>query len=179
MKEEFEVRVLEVDFDRLSQKLEALGAMKQGEFYQRRYVYDFHPAIPGKWIRLRTNGKKTTLAIKDIRENQNIGDVKELEFEVADFDKASLFLENLGYPFRAYQENKRILYQLGDLEFTFDKWPKIPMYLEIEGKDRQSVEKILETLELREYTLLNTESIYQEIYKIDINQYKELKEERK
>lgn len=179
MKEEFEVRVLEVDYETCKKKLEELGSEKIGSYYQRRYVYDFHPEVKGRWIRLRTDGEKTTLAIKDIRKNQKIGDVQELEFSVSDFDKASLFLEALGYPFRAYQENRRELYKLGEVEFAFDKWPFIPMYMEIEGPNQKSVEDALQQLGITEYTLLNTESIYKEVYGIDINQYKELKEEIK
>lgn len=66
MKTEYEVRVLEIDVPMMQKKLEELSAKHVGEFSQRRYVYDFVPKIPGKWIRLRSNGKKTTLTIKHV-----------------------------------------------------------------------------------------------------------------
>lgn len=47
-------------------KLEKMGATKNGEFEQKRYVYDIKPVQNGKLIRLRTDDKKTTLAYKDI-----------------------------------------------------------------------------------------------------------------
>ena len=66
MKTEYEVRVLEIDKDELIRKLESLNATKVGEFNQKRYVYDTIPKENGKWIRLRTNGKETTLTFKDV-----------------------------------------------------------------------------------------------------------------
>ena len=66
MKTEYEIRVLEIDKEKLIDKLEELGAKKVGEFNQKRYVYDLNPVQENKWIRLRTNGKETTLTYKSI-----------------------------------------------------------------------------------------------------------------
>ena len=66
MKTEYEIRVLEIDTEQVVNTLDKLGAKKLGEYNQRRYVYDLKPVQDGKWIRLRTNGQKTTLAYKDI-----------------------------------------------------------------------------------------------------------------
>ena len=63
---EYEVRILEIDKDIFIKKLEKLKAEKVGDFFQRRYVYDFNPVVKGKWIRLRTNGDESTLTIKNI-----------------------------------------------------------------------------------------------------------------
>ena len=70
MKTEYEIRVLEINVEEMTKKLEKMGAKKVGEFEQKRYVYDLKPAEEGKWIRLRTNGKKTTLTYKDIVSHQ-------------------------------------------------------------------------------------------------------------
>ena len=69
MKTEYEIRILEIDIDRVTNTLELLGAKKVGEYFQKRYVYDLNPVQNGKWIRLRTNGIKTTLTYKDIVSN--------------------------------------------------------------------------------------------------------------
>ena len=66
MKIEYEIRVLEINKEEIINKLEKLGATKIGEFNQKRYVYDLKPVQENKWIRLRTNGIKTTLTYKDI-----------------------------------------------------------------------------------------------------------------
>ena len=75
MKTEYEIRVLEVNTEEIIEKLEKLGAVKKGEFNQRRYVYDLKPAENGKWIRLRTNGYKTTLAYKDVVSKNTRGNI--------------------------------------------------------------------------------------------------------
>ena len=66
MHTEYEVRVLEIDVETIIKKIENVGAKFQWDHLQKRYVYDFIPKIDGKWIRLRTNGDKTTITIKNI-----------------------------------------------------------------------------------------------------------------
>lgn len=177
MKTEYEIRVLEVNTEEIIEKLEKLGAVKKGEFNQRRYVYDLKPAENGKWIRLRTNGYKTTLAYKDVVSN-TIDGTKEVEFEVEDFDKANEFLERIGFVHRNYQENKRIQYILNNMEIDIDTWPMIPTYMEIEGNSKEEVMQMVNTLEINieSLTTLNCDDIYSKIYGIDISKIKELKE---
>ena len=79
MKTEYEIRVLEINKEEIVNKLKKLGAIMKGNFKQKRYVYDLKPAENGKWIRLRTNGKVTTLTYKDIVSNTLDG-TKELKF---------------------------------------------------------------------------------------------------
>lgn len=176
MKTEYEIRILEIDKEEIIKKLEKLGAIKNGEFKQKRYVYDLKPVEKGKWIRLRTNGKNTTLTYKDIVSN-TIGGTKELEFEVEDFNKANEFLEKIGFKNRSYQENERIQYILRDIEIDIDSWPMIPTYMEIEGKSEDEIIKIKKILNIDEtkVTTLNCDDIYKQIYKIDISKIKELK----
>ena len=80
MNTEYEVRVLEIDALKIEKQLEDLGAVLQWDHSQKRYVYDFIPKIEGKWIRLRTNGDKTTLTIKNIVSSE-IDGTQELEIE--------------------------------------------------------------------------------------------------
>lgn len=152
MKTEYEVKVLNINVDNIIERIESLGAIKKGEYFQRRYVYNFNPKIEGKWIRLRSNGEVTTLTIKDSQEN-SISGTKELEIIVEDFDKMNLILNELGYKNELYQENKRIRYILDDVEFDIDFWPLIPTYLEIEGQNEDVVKKYIKILELEDYDI--------------------------
>lgn len=169
MKTEYEVRVLEIDKEELIEKLESLGAVKQGDYFYKRYVYEFNPPIYEKWIRLRTNGKKTTLTIKEIK-SQEIDGTKELEIEVSDFEETNQILEKLGYQARNYQENKRTRYLLGGVELDIDTWPRIPTYLEIEGNSTEEVLKMMDLLEIQrdKATTKDVESVYREVYNIPI-----------
>ena len=66
MHTEYEVRILNVDVEEIKRRLDNIGAKFEWDRLQKRYVYDFIPKIPGKWIRLRTNGVDTTLTIKNL-----------------------------------------------------------------------------------------------------------------
>ena len=177
MAKEREVTILNIDEKVFVSKLLNNGAVKKDEFLQRRYTYDFNPILPNKWIRLRTNGKKTTLTIKEIKDKTAIDGTMELETVVGDFDVMNDILKELGYRYRNYQENYRIIYSLDNVEISIDSWPLIPTYAEIEGKTNEDVVMALEKLgyTLDDATTLDVTSIYNEIYGIDLLKIKELK----
>lgn len=145
MHTEYEVRVLEINRDEVIKKLESLNATFQWDAIQKRYVYDFMPKVDGKWIRLRTNGKKTTLTIKNLVSSK-IDGTQELEVEVDNFERCNLILKELGYVPKGYQENRRRQYLLNGVEIDIDAWPNIPDYLEIEGPSEETVFNALEVL---------------------------------
>ena len=177
MAKEREVTILNIDEKDFVRKLLNYGAVKKEEFLQRRYTYDFNPILPNKWIRLRTNGKKTTLTIKEIKDKTAIDGTMELETVVGDFDVMNDILKELGYSYRNYQENYRIIYLMDNVEISIDSWPLIPTYAEIEGKINEDVVMALEKLgyTLKDATTLDVTSIYNEIYGIDLLKIKELK----
>jgi len=166
---EYELRVLEINKDEIINKLNELNATLVEDSFQRRYVYDFNPINPNKWIRLRTNGTTTTLTIKDVTE-KSVDGTKELEIVVDDFDKTNDILHELGYNPKGLQENKRIKYDLNGVEVDIDTWPLIPTYLEVEGKNEEEVYKTLELLGIDKdkSTALDVQSIYKDVYNIDI-----------
>ena len=109
---EYELRVLEINKKEIQRKLKELNATLIEEVFQKRYVYDLKPAVPDKWIRLRTNGSKTTLTIKNIKAS-TIDGTSETEIEVSDFQTTNEILNELGYIARGKQENKRICRKCG------------------------------------------------------------------
>lgn len=176
MNTEYEIRVLEIDKDKLIKRLNELNAKFIGEFNQKRYVYNIIPKRDGRWLRLRTNGKKTTLTYKSVEKN-SIDGTKELEIEVEDFEKTNNLLELVGVKNKGYQENNRIQYILDGVEIDIDSWPLIPTYAEIEGENEESVLNILKKIAIddKKVTTLDVQSIYKEIYNIDITEINILK----
>lgn len=170
MHTEYEVRVLEVDKEKLEKELVNLGAKKIADYDYRRRVYNFNPKDKNKWIRLRTDGNKTTLTIKKI-ESLEIDGTKEIEIEVSDFDETDRMLNELGYKFHTYQENKRTRYVLNEVELDIDSWPYIPTYLEIEGKNVEDVEKVIELLKVdkEKVTSIDVQGVFKNFYHIDIS----------
>ena len=167
MKTEYEVRLLEIDHDLMIEKLEKLGAQKVFGAMQERKVYDFNPVDPNRWIRLRTNGLKTTLTIKELKDKTITG-TKEAEIEVSSFIDTDEILNQLGYEARSYQQNFRIQYILDDVEIDLDRWPLIPEYMEIEGKSTDDVYAVLDKLGINKdaVTTMDVDSIYK-YYGID------------
>ena len=169
MHTEYEARILDINKDILEKRLTELGAEKTADFDYRRRVYNFNPATDHKWIRLRTNGIKTTLTIKQVLDS-TIDGTKEMEIEVSNFEKTNKMLEELGYKAHTYQENKRIRYILNDVELDIDTWPYIPTYLEIEGKNEEAVRNMIKLLEVEtdKVTTLDVQGVFKEFYNIDI-----------
>ncbi len=181
MKTEIEARLLECDVHSMIQKLESLGAKKVGDWLQVRNCYDFNPVRENSWIRLRTNGKETTLTIKEIGSSK-IDGTKECEIVVSDFDTANEILNKLGYGVRTTQENRRIQYNLQGVEIDIDFWPMIPTYVEFEANSEEQIKNICEQIGVsyNNLTSLDVQSIYLQ-YGIDLNKIKILKleDERK
>ncbi len=175
MATEIECRILNIDPEQFKIKLAEIGASKIMDRLQRRYVYDLDPQDKNRWIRLRDDGQKVTLTVKEIH-SDDIDGTEETEIVVDDFDQTDLMLNKLGYQHRAYQENKRSSYEYEGVEIEIDSWPKIPPYVEFEA---DSIDKIQNVVEKLGYTMSDTVSIgnvkiYQQ-YGINIHDFKELK----
>lgn len=174
---EYECRILNIDLEKFLSKLESLDAEDKGEKLQRRLVYDFYPVNLDSWIRLRTNGDVTTLAIKSLKRTDEFGNTDEEEVVVGDFDTTDRILERLGYHHRNYQENLRHSFKLGNVSIEIDSWPHIPTYVEVEGSSESEVLNALQILgvDFNQVTTKDVESIYREIYGIDLLSIKELR----
>lgn len=173
---EYEARVLEINQEKLEEKLKALGAEKVADFEYKRRVYDFNPRSDGKWIRLRTDGRKTTLTIKEIKSTAIDGTI-ENEIEVSDFDGTDEILNKLGYNAHTYQENRRTRWKLDGVEIDIDTWPYIPTYVEIEGHSTVEVEDMIKKLELdtNKVTSIDVQEVFKHFYHIDIAKMPEVK----
>ena len=173
---EYEARVLGIDKDKLEEKLILLGAEKIADFDYKRKVYNFNPATRNKWIRLRTDGNKTTLTIKEIK-SYEIDGTLENEIIVSDFNETDIMLNKLGYFSHTYQESKRTRYILGGVEIDIDTWPYIPTYVEIEGSSTKEVEDMIKKIELENNTVtsLDVQGVFKEFYNIDIEKVPEMR----
>lgn len=170
MKIEYEMKILDIIIEDVKKTLENLKATYKWCAMQKRYVYDFKPVCYEKRVRLRSNGKKTTLCIKEIIDENKIEWMKELEVEVSDFDTTHAILQQLGYSWRAYQENRRTSYSLDWCDIEIDEWPLIPPYLEIEWPNKELVKSIVEKIWITDkiITSENTTAVYKRYWINDL-----------
>lgn len=153
--EEFEIKFLDIEKEKLESKLKELGAQKVGEYHYRRTIFDhadFRLDASSAFLRLRDESEQVTLAFKQrlgVVDGSLAGDddgMYEREVVVSDFDATRDILLRSGLVEKMYQENKRTRYMLDGVEFDIDEWPLIPAYLEIEGRDWESVYAAAEAL---------------------------------
>ena len=102
----------------------------------------------GRVLRLRQD-TEAKLTYKSGSTNlQGVLSRKEIEFVVEDFEKAKLFLEELGYQKLFYYEKYRTTYEFNDCHIMLDELP-YGNFVEIEGEGVEVIQSIAERLNLK------------------------------
>jgi adenylate cyclase class 2 len=174
MAHEIETKVLDIDAEAFKKKIISLGGVKTQEtrltvdWYRQKGVKEGEDPW---FLRIRSNseGKHevTWKAKSDILGTARKH--KEINFFIAEPEKlADLFLE-LGLEKYAHQDKDRVSFDLKDWHFDLDQYPKMPAYLEIEGKSEAHVNEAIKLLGLSKHkTWAKGERILiQEIYGLD------------
>ncbi|MBT9298995.1 class IV adenylate cyclase [Rhodococcus sp. GOMB7] len=162
MPAEYEVKILEIDPERVAALILSKGGLQvSSATLQRRCVYDITPGDQSKWIRVRDNGRAVTLAVKEIA-HDGIDGTNEVEVTVDDFAVANELLGMLGFSSKAYQENRRTSFTLDGGRLEIDEWPMLTPYLEIEADTPEDVKRIADLLGFEEsqMTSENTTKVY-------------------
>jgi adenylate cyclase, class 2 len=140
MKKEYEAKFLSVDVAGLQAKLAALGAVRAfPRTLLTRKIFENEALEGGAWLRLRDEGTRSTLTLKQVTDATTIDGTTEIETEVADLRAMSGILHRLGLREVRYQENYREEWRLGEVVFDFDTWPDLPTFVEVERPDEASV----------------------------------------
>ncbi|MEI8067660.1 MAG: CYTH domain-containing protein [Candidatus Shapirobacteria bacterium] len=148
MEIEYEATFTNIDKKDIRFELKKIGAkLIKSEFLQKRIVFSLPVGneIKGGWLRVRDEGNKNTMSLKIVDGNK-IENQKEICLEINDFNKAVDFLELIGCKKKSYQESKRELWKIDDVEITIDEWPFLEPFIEIEGKSEKSVKNVCKKL---------------------------------
>lgn len=149
MNVEFEATFKNISKDEFRDKLRDLGAeMVKEEFLQKRSTFNVPRGckINESWLRVRDEVDKITLTFKSGGKQSAIEDQKEIELKVDNYEEAKKFLEVLGCRKKSYQETKREIWKLDEVEVMIDEWPFLEPFAEIEGKNEEEVKKASEKL---------------------------------
>jgi adenylate cyclase class 2 len=140
MKHEYEAKFLYVDVVGLQAKLTALGAVRAfPRALLTRKIFENDALEGGAWLRLRDEGTRCTLTLKQVTDSTTIDGTTEIETEVTDLRAMCEILHRLGLREVRYQENYREEWHLGEVDFDFDTWPGLATFVELEGPDEASV----------------------------------------
>ena len=148
MKIEYEATFTKVDKNEIREKLKLVGAqLIKSEFLMKRTVFNL-PAgheINGGWLRVRDEGDKITMSLKIVNAGK-VEDQKETCLVVNDYNESILFLKEIGCREKSYQETKRELWFLDDVEITIDEWPFLEPFVEIEGNSEEAIKMVSKKL---------------------------------
>jgi len=169
--EEIEVKFLNIEPEAIQKKLAEIGAVKVGEYFYRRRVFDYLDWRLDKdnsWLRLRDEGERIALSFKkrlgvqDHNGKSSDEGMEEIEIEVSDFEKTAMLLKRLGFAEKHYAENKRIRWVKDDIEFDIDTFPQLEPYLEIEAPSWEKIDEAIRLLGLNpaEKKIFSTNQVY-------------------
>ncbi len=148
MKIEYEATFTNINKDNIRSKLKEINAiLMRPEFLQKRIVFTMPKGheIKGGWLRVRDEGNKITMTLK-IVDGSRIENQKEILLTVDNFEQAEEFLTTLGCEKTSYQENRRELWKLDDVDITIDEWPFLEPFVEVEGNSEEAVKDISKKL---------------------------------
>jgi len=150
MKIEIETRFLGIDKNALILKLNELGSVDKGEVKLNDTIfYDKN----SKWleenivVKLREKNSEAKLIYKVNKENK-IDSAREIEFSVSSPTDAKEFLEAIGLVAYRAIEKFRHSFLLDNVIIDIDTWPKIPVYVELEGDSVEDLKKVAAKLKL-------------------------------
>ncbi|NBE53323.1 class IV adenylate cyclase [Streptomyces boluensis] len=149
---EYEAKFLAIDVDAVREQLRAAGAQRTFDKTMfTRLIFENDGVQGEQWLRLRDEGGKTTLTLKQVSDATHINGTTEIEIEVSDLVRTAELLGALGLRQVRYQQNYREEWQLGGVTYDFDTWPDLPTFLEIEAGSEEAVRKAVAELGL-DYT---------------------------
>lgn len=164
---EIELKILDVNVGEVRHRLAALNAKKVGVYNFKRLVFPIKSRKGYQaWMRLRTDGKKTTLTMKKQR-GDALTSTMEWEVMVSAFEDTARMLCSALKKFY-YVENHREEYALEGTQVTIDRWPMLPALVEIEGSSERKVMDVYRRLGIsgRAVGNISAEKVYR-LYGID------------
>lgn len=141
---EYEATFADINKEQIRARLRQAGAtLIKSEFLQQRLNFELPSGheIKGGWLRVRQEDDKTTMSLKII-DGDKIEDQKEICLYIDNFSEGIKFLKSIGCQEKAYQENRRELWSLDQVEIAIDEWPYLEPYVEIEGSSEEEVRAV-------------------------------------
>ncbi|HBA36927.1 TPA: hypothetical protein DCZ15_03580 [Candidatus Falkowbacteria bacterium] len=170
---EYEATFIDINKDEIREKLAKVGAsLVKKEFLQKRTVFNLPKGnnIDGGWLRVRDEGDRITMSFKVVNGNQ-IQNQKEIQLIVDNYQEARKFLISIGCREKAYQESKRELWRLNNVDIAIDEWPFLEPFVEVEGRSEKEVKRISEKIgfDYNQAKFCAVDTLYHEKYQVSLD----------
>ena len=183
MAKEIELPIYGVNPEIARERLASIGAKPLGKHQFRRVNFQVRKPIEDasgeyytKWIRVRTDGAKSTITLKE-QKGKGIEGRLEYEVEVSDFEQAVKIVHRLMPEAEFdYFENYREEYSLGEFTIELDKFPMLEYSMEIEGPSEESVRELYRKMGTGGVIEDNKSIPTEEYYRIHGSDYSKLQE---
>ena len=143
---EYEATFYPINKNKMRRLLKKAGAkLIKKEFLMKRTVFNCPIPIKEGWLRVRNEGDKITMSLK-VMKGKKITGQKEISLVIDDYEKGCQLLKAIGAPVKSYQETKRELWLLDQVEITLDTWPGLKPLIEIEGPNTKTVKAVSDKL---------------------------------
>jgi len=174
---EFEAKFYPVNKEDYRKKLLSIGAKLTIPERKMIRVVASGQANPNfgthQYIRVRDEGNVIRLSLKVMaKEGGELGDQKEIDVEVSDFDKTVKIIEATGIKFNRRQETLREEWSYDGAQITIDSWPGLDVYSEIEGNSEEQVKEIAEKLDFvwDKKIIMAAGDLYAKVYNMDLDE---------
>ncbi|WP_077367044.1 class IV adenylate cyclase [Anaerosalibacter sp. Marseille-P3206] len=161
MDKELEVKVLNIDKDKIQKKLLEIGAKLLRREHQRNYLIDSEDRNIEKnnnsYLRIResldldTEKTSFTLTLKQNIFNEHMRENVEVNTKIEDKEALLYILDVLGYGLVKEGFKERISYQYESIRFDIDTWDESTYpytYMEIEVNKEEDLEKAINLLNI-------------------------------
>lgn len=148
MGKEYEVKILDIQYNEMRSKIKNLGGKLVHE--KKKYVrsvFDLCNTNKKGYARVRDEAGNVTITVK-IYNNPDYPDEYEIETK-NDFETAKNLLIAMNLQLKAFQESYREKWSIpidGVHEVTFDTLPGLPTYMEIDCTSEEVLEKMIKLL---------------------------------
>jgi adenylate cyclase class 2 len=148
MPKEFEAKFLDIDVEKMREKLKNIGASRvHDRIMLRRSVFQLCNSKIRGYARVRDDGVGVSMTSKTYAD-PNFPEENEVQIK-EDYETGVKFMESLGLDKKAEQESYREKWK-HDLvhEITFDTLPGLPTWMEIDCTSEENLNQAIELLNL-------------------------------
>jgi adenylate cyclase, class 2 len=153
MKKEIEAKFLDINKDEVRKNLQNLEfSLLCPERLMKRKAFHFQDDLKTdrmRWARVRDEGNKITMTVKEVKTKDDINGVFESEVIIDSFEEGVNLLKSVGMMETSYQETYREewIRKEEEIHITIDTWPHLNPFIEIEASDAKMVKYYAKKLE--------------------------------